>query len=182
MVIYQESKTGFLADVYNNVLKKRLVDAFQAKTGSVPSDSYVWADEYSRFATALDKAKVHDDIDVAIEYHISAAGRFRIDVLLAGSDGQTDNGVIIELKAWDTADVSDVEEMVFCPINGGSTRQHPCVQAHKYRGLILRFNEDIKENNIQLHSAAYLFNLNRRNPNRWKIRGTSASLTIRSSF
>ena len=164
MVIYQESKAGFLADVDNNLLKNRLVSAFQAKTGSVPADSYVWADEYSRFATALGKANVHDDIQVAIEYHISAAGRFRIDVLLAGNDGQTDNGVIIELKAWETADVSDVPEMVFCPIGGGSIRQHPCVQARKYRGLILRFNEDIKEQDIQLHSAAYLFNLHRRNP------------------
>jgi len=164
MVIYQESKAGFLADVDNNRLKNRLVSAFQAKTGSVPADSYVWADEYSRFATALGKAKVHDDIQVAIEYHISAAGRFRIDVLLAGNDGQTDNGVIIELKAWETADVSDVDEMVFCPIGGGSIRQHPCVQARKYRGLILRFNEDIKVQGIQLHSAAYLFNLQRRNP------------------
>ena len=164
MVIYQETKAGFLSDVDNNLLKTRLVSAFQSKTGSVPADSYVWADEYSRFATALSKARVDDDIQIAIEYHISAAGRFRIDVLLAGNDGQTDNGVIIELKAWETANVSDVPEMVFCPIGGGSIRQHPCVQARKYRGLILRFNEDIKEQNIQLHSAAYLFNLQRRNP------------------
>src|SRR6202142_969154 len=118
MVIYQESKAGFLADVDNNLLKNRLVSAFQTKTGSVPADSYVWADEYSRFAMALSKAQVDNDIQVAIEYHISAAGRFRIDVLLAGSDGQTDNGVIIELKAWENAGVSDVEEMVFCPIGG----------------------------------------------------------------
>jgi uncharacterized protein len=164
MVIYQESKARFLTDIDNNVLKNRLVDAFRTKTGSVPSDSYVWADEYSRFATALGKAKVHDEIQVAIEYHISAAGRFRIDVLLAGSDGQRDNGLIIELKAWETADATDVPEMVRCPIAGGSIRQHPCVQAHKYRGLILGFNESIKENEIQLHSAAYLFNLHRRNP------------------
>ncbi len=164
MIIYQESKAGFLADVDRNALKNRLVEAFRTKTGSVPSDSYVWADEYSRFATALGKAKVHDEVQVAIEYHISAAGRFRIDVLLAGNDGQTDNGVIIELKAWETADVSDVPEMVYCPIAGGSIRQHPCVQAHKYRGLILNFNEDVKENDIRLHSAAYLFNLHRRNP------------------
>jgi hypothetical protein len=153
MVIYQESKAGFLADVDNNDLKKRLVDAFRTKTGSVPNDSYVWADEYSRFATALGKAKVHDDVQVAIEYHISAAGRFRIDVLLAGNDGQADNGVIIELKAWETAEASDVPEMVYCPIGGGSIRQHPCVQAHKYRGLIWRFNEDIKEQDIQLRGV-----------------------------
>jgi hypothetical protein len=164
VIIYQESKAGYLADVDNNVLKKRLVDAFLSKTGSVPSDNYVWADEYSRFATALSKAQVDDDIQVAIEYHISAAGRFRIDVLLAGNDGHTDNGMIVELKAWETAGLSDVPDMVFSPIGGGSTRQHPCVQARKYKGLILRFNQDIKEQDVRLHSAAYLFNLHRRKP------------------
>ena len=164
MIIYQESKAGYLADVDNNILKQRLVDAFQTKTGSVPSDSYVWADEYSHFARALGKAKVADDIQVAIEYHISAAGRFRIDVLLAGNDGRTDNGLIIELKAWENADISEVEDMVLSPVAGGKIDQHPCVQARKYKGQILRFNQDIRAQDIRLHSAAYLFNLRRRQP------------------
>lgn len=164
MIIYHESKAQYLADVDSNVLKQRLVEAFRSKTGSVPSDSYVWADEYSRFAMALGKAKVDDDIQVAIEYHISAAGRFRIDVLLAGNDGQTDNGLIIELKAWETAGLTDVNEMVLSPIAGGRIVDHPCVQARRYKGLILRFNQDVKEQAIRLHSAAYLFNLHRRKP------------------
>ena len=37
------------------------------------------------------------------------------------------------------------------------------MQARKYRGLILRFNEDVRERDL-LHSAAYLFNLHRRDP------------------
>jgi DUF2075 family protein len=164
VIIYQESKARYLSDVDNNVLKHRLVEAFRDKTGSVPRDSHVWADEYSRFAMALSKADVDDEIQVAIEYHISAAGRFRIDVLLAGNDGQNDNGLILELKAWDTADLSDVPEMVVCPIGGNLTSQHPCVQARKYKGLILRFNQDIREQNVHFHSAAYLFNLRRRQP------------------
>jgi DUF2075 family protein len=164
MIIYQESKARYLADVDSNILKQRLVDAFRNKTGSVPSDSYVWADEYSHFARALEKTKVDDDVQVAIEYHISAAGRFRIDVLLAGNDGQRDNGLIIELKAWETAGLTDIEDMVLSPVAGGKVDQHPCVQARKYKGQILRFNQDIREQDIRLHSAAYLFNLRRRQP------------------
>jgi hypothetical protein len=38
------------------------------------------------------------------------------------------------------------------------------VQARKYKGLILRFNADIAEKNVGIHSAAYLFNLVRRKP------------------
>ena len=164
MIIYHETKAGFIRDVDSNALQPRLVDAFRAKTGSLPSDHYVWADEYSRFSLALRKANVSDDIQVAIEYHISAAGRFRVDVLLAGSNGTTDNGLIIELKAWDKADVSDVEDLVFAPVGRGSVTQHPCVQARKYKSLILRFNHDVREQAIGLWSAAYLFNLQRRNP------------------
>ena len=164
MIIYHETKAGFLADIDGNTLQPRLEAAFQAKTGSLPSDSRVWADEYSRFANALGRAKVADDIEVGIEYHISAAGRFRIDVLLAGNDGVRDNGVIIELKAWDTAGVSDIDEMVWSPLGGGKVHQHPCVQARRYKGLIMRFNEDIRAQDIGIHSSAYLFNLQRRNP------------------
>lgn len=164
MIIYQETKAGFLADVDNNFLKSRLVDAFRLKTGSVPSDSYVWADEYGHFARALERTRAANDIQVAIEYHISAAGRFRIDVLLAGNDGERDNGLIVELKAWETAGLSDVADMVLSPVAGGKIDQHPCVQARKYKGQILRFNQDLRDEKIGLHSAAYLFHLRRRQP------------------
>ncbi len=164
MIIYQETKRQFIDDVDHNAIKSRLVDAFRAKTGSVPSDARVWAEEYSRFSNVLRDTDVADDIQVAIEYHISAAGRFRIDILLAGNDGHTDNGMIIELKAWDKAEVSDIDDLVFAPVGGGTHTQHPCVQARKYKGLILRFNQDVREQSISFHSIAYLFNLHRRKP------------------
>jgi hypothetical protein len=164
MIIYHETKGKYLEDVDNNLLKNRLSEAFLAKTGSVPRDQYVWSDEYRAFAQALQKTSADQDVQVAIEYHISAAGRYRIDVLMAGNDGNTDNGLIVELKAWEKADLSDVPELVFAPVRGGTVTQHPCVQARKYKGLILRFNQDIREQNIQLYSSAYLFNLRRRNP------------------
>lgn len=61
-------------------------------------------------------------------------------------------------------DVSNVPDLVYAPVAGRSLKQHPCVQARRYKGLILRFNEDVKSQNIRLHSSAYLFNLHRRNP------------------
>jgi len=164
MIIYAETRRNFLEDVEHNRLERRLVDGFTRQTGSVPSDRVVWADEYARFSNALRRARVDDDMQVAIEYHVSAAGRSRIDVLLAGNDGERDNGVVLELKAWSEADVSDVPELVWSPYGGGRLAQHPCLQASKYKGLILRFNADIRDNGIDIHSAAYLFNLTRRHP------------------
>jgi len=164
MIIYAETRQRFLEDVDTNRLERRLIDGFERQTGSVPADRGVWADEYTRFSNALRRANVDDDMQVAIEYHISAAGRSRVDVLLAGNDGTNDNGLVLELKAWSDADKSDVPDLVRSPYGGGSLSQHPCVQARKYKGLILRFNADIAEKGVGIHSAAYLFNLFRRRP------------------
>jgi DUF2075 family protein len=164
VIIYRETKAAFIADVDSNALKKRLVDGFLLKTGSVPSDHYVWADEYSRFSLALRNAKVSDEVQVAIEYHIPAGGRCRVDVLLAGSNSNSDNGMIIELKAWEFAELLPIEDMVLSPIRGRSIQQHPALQAKKYKGLIIRFNQDIRSHKIELSATAYLFNLKRRNP------------------
>ncbi len=164
MIIYAETKGRFLEDVDRNRLERRLIDGFERQTGGVPADRGVWADEYARFSGALRRARVDDDMQVAIEYHISAAGRFRVDVLLAGNDGTSDHGLIVELKSWSEADVSEVPDLVWSPYGGGSLAQHPCVQARKYKGLIRRFNADIAEKGVGIHSAAYLFNLLRRHP------------------
>jgi DUF2075 family protein len=164
MIIYAETRRDFLEDVDRNRLERRLVDGFQRQTGSVPADRTVWANEYARFSSALRRARVDDDMQVAIEYHVSAAGRSRIDVLLAGNDGDRDNCLVLELKAWSEADVSDVPELVWSPYGGGRLAQHPCLQAQKYKGMIIRFNADIRDKSIDVHSAAYLFNLERRRP------------------
>jgi uncharacterized protein len=164
VIIYAETKRQFLDDVDLNRLERRLIDGFERQTGGVPADRRVWADEYTRFSIALRRANVDDDMQVAIEYHISAAGRSRVDVLLAGNDGTNDNGLVLELKSWSEADKSDVPDLVWSPYGGGSLSQHPCVQARKYKGLILRFNADIAEKKVGIHSAAYLFNLVRRKP------------------
>jgi DUF2075 family protein len=164
MIIYQNTKSGFIDDVDSNNLQPKLENAFKAKTGSIPRDRSVWANEYSQFSLQLRKAQVADDVQIAIEYHLSSIGRSRIDVLLAGNDGQSDNGLIIELKAWDKAGLSDVENMVISPIGGGTEKHHPCLQARIYKGTIIRFNQDIVEKGVQIHPSAYLFNLHRRIP------------------
>ncbi len=164
MIIYRNTRAGFVDDVDNNVLQTRLETAFREKTGSVPADRSVWASEYARFSGALRRSRVSDDIQVAIEYHVSSIGRSRIDVLLAGNDGNNDNALIIELKAWDRAEATPIEGMVHAPVGGGRIVRHPCLQATQYKGLILRFNQDVVEKGVRLHPSAYLFNLHRRTP------------------
>lgn len=164
MIIYQDTKAGFVNDISNNYFAARLENAFIKKTGSLPADSRGWANDYARFSTVLGQSAVADDVVLAIEYHCSPVGRSRIDVLLTGNDGTNDNALIIELKAWDTAGATDIPDIVFAPLAGGMNKQHPCLQARQYKGMILRFNEDIAREGVQLHPSAYLFNLYRREP------------------
>ncbi len=164
MIIYNETSAQFLDDVFHNCLKQRLVDSFRTMTNSVPADQSVWDYEYGRLASVLQNAKVDPEVEVAIEYHLSAAGRWRIDALISGNDGQQDNGLIIELKAWDKVGFTDGEGLVWSPLQGGKACEHPALQAKKYKDMILRFNEDIHKEEIGLHSSAYLFNLHRREP------------------
>jgi len=81
MIIYAETRRGFLEDVDLNRLERRLVEGFERQTGSVPADRAVWADEYARFSNALRRARVDDDMQVAIEYHVSASTRGRAGAL-----------------------------------------------------------------------------------------------------
>lgn len=164
MIIYHNTKAGFVEDIQRNYFKARIEDAFIKKTGSLPIDARSWANDYARFSTILSGAQVANDVELAIEYHCSPVGRYRIDVIMAGSDGSADNGVIIELKAWDKAEVTGIPNMVQSPLAGGSVTQHPNHQARKYKGMILRFNEDISKAGIQLHPTAFMFNLYRRRP------------------
>ena len=164
MIIYAETRRKFLRDVDDNALAPKLRDAFRQRTGGVPADHRVWADEYSRFSLALRGAEVSDDARVAIEYHLSAAGRFRVDALLGGNDGERDHAVIVELKAWDRAEATEIDGLVLAPVGGGRRVQHPCEQARRYKGLIVRFNEDVRASGVGLQAAAYLFNLHRRRP------------------
>lgn len=127
VIIYAETQRAFLRDVDENRLQPKLCDAFRRRTGGLPADHKVWADEYSRFSLALQGAKVNDEARVAIEYHLSAAGRFRVDVLLAGNDGKQDHGVIVELKAWDQAGTTDIEGLVLAPVGGGRMRSSPAI-------------------------------------------------------
>jgi len=52
VIIYQDTKSGFLHDIAENHFQARIESAFFHKTGSVPSDSRGWASDYSRFADA----------------------------------------------------------------------------------------------------------------------------------
>jgi DUF2075 family protein len=66
---------------------------------------------------------------------------------------------IVELKQWDGADPSDVDELVTVFL-GGKLREtlHPCVQVGQYRQYLADTHEAFAGNHIGLRAASYLHN------------------------
>lgn len=165
MIIYESDRAGFLADVENKQLQPKLELAFLARTGSIPNDRSTWESAYTDIAWDLREAAIADEVRVAIEYHLSAAGRFRIDVLLAGSNADADAVVLVELKGWEWAEASNIPEVVTTLFGGRETlTQHPCAQVLGYREFIVHFNEDIARHAIDVHACAFLHRYRRNDP------------------
>lgn len=165
MIIYESSKSGFIDDVEGKLLQPKLESAFENRTGWIPDDRRGWEAAYGEFKVDLQQADVDNDVRVAIEYHLSAAGRFRIDVLLAGNDRRCDRALIVELKGWKEAEATDIPELVRTPFASGPRLvTHPSVQALGYREMVLAFNEDVERLGIDVQACAYLHNLRKRSP------------------
>jgi hypothetical protein len=98
VVIYENTKAGFIDDVLQKRLQDKLGTSFKLRTGSILADHRVWEVEYGDFAWDLRESSIDGDVPIAVEYHLSAAGRFRIDLLLAGRSDDRDRALINEMK------------------------------------------------------------------------------------
>lgn len=165
MIIYESTRRGFIADVESKRLQGKLEQGFTTKTGGVPADKRVWESEYSDFAWDLREADVADDVQVAVEFHLSGAGRFRLDVVLGGHGEGRDRALIVELKGWEEAEATAIPDLVRTPL-GGAPRlcEHPSAQALGYREFLEHFNADIEARGIQVDACSYLLRLRRRDP------------------
>lgn len=165
MLIYENSHRGFVEDVEGLRLQARLEQGFERKVGWVPADRRGWEAAYGDFSRDLEKSGADPDIRVALEYHLTAAGRFRLDVLLAGRNDAGDQALIVEMKGWEDAQATDIPEVVSTTFRGKRVPTlHPSVQAWNYRELLRQFNTDVERLGIGVNACAYLNRLHRRSP------------------
>ena len=70
------------------------------------------------------------------------------------------NVVIVELKQWSDAKLSDKDAIVKTFL-GGAEREvnHPSYQAWTYAALLEDYNEAVQEKHIMLNPCAYLHNM-----------------------
>jgi len=162
MLIYQSTKDGFLADNRDRMIEDVVAQGFLDRTGRYAHDGEyrAWQGSLPYMAKVLADPDIPDDVGVAIEYGIPQSGK-RIDFLISGrNDGDAANLIIVELKQWSNAKLSDKDGLVFARRGGRAETEgtHPSYQAWSYAMLLRGFNEAVHDPAVGLQPCAYLHN------------------------
>jgi len=168
MIIYRNSKGGFIDDASNGIIARKVQEAFESNNIGHNNDSEykAWHNSLMFMCNALRDNEISDDVQIAIEYQIPLTSK-RVDFLLAGqnSNGQP-HVVIVELKQWEDCTPTQRKDVVES-YTGGAKRIvcHPSYQAYSYAKIIENFNEEIYKEKIELEPCAYLHNFLEKNRN-----------------
>jgi DUF2075 family protein len=162
MLIYQSTKDGFLADNRDRMIEDVVAQGYVDRTGRKPAEAEVrsWQGSLPYMAKVLGDTEIPGDVGVAIEYGIPQSSK-RIDFLISGRDeADASNLIIVELKQWSTAKLSDKDGLVIARRGGRAETEgtHPSYQAWSYASLLRGFNEAAHDPAIGLAPCAYLHN------------------------
>ena len=132
MLIYQNNKGGFVEDVRNGYIAKKIVEAFEQHNLSHSNDAEfrAWANSLQYMRNVLDDNDISNECKLTIEYQIPLTSK-RVDFLIAGQDENNNNNiVIIELKQWENSGMTSRPDVV-TTFTGGANRAvcHPSYQA-----------------------------------------------------
>ena len=160
MQLYSGTSTQFLRDIERRGLAAKLEERFFEEYRFHAPDSEVnaWTNSLAAMAEVIDTGGFHDH-GLLVEYQLPLTSR-RLDSMVTGTARGTSGAVIIELKQWDYALPSWVEECVTTTV-GMRERDvlHPSAQAEGYRRCLLDTNTAFADGNIRLDSCAYLHNM-----------------------
>lgn len=161
MIIYHETKQGFMHDVEANTLVPKITALVSDRLKRPARGEIVsWENSLNYMYIVMNDRNIPDDAGVAIEYVIPTSSK-RIDFLVTGyGDENQRNVVIIELKQWSEVNlVEDKEDIVETYLGGGKREvPHPSYQAWSYASLIQEYNQTVQEGKIRLSPCAYLHN------------------------
>lgn len=161
MIVYRESKAGFVRDVFNNTIADEIDNAFLLHLGrhTSPNEKTSWKNSMMYMHNVINTPEIPDDSEIAIEYQIPLTSK-RIDFIIAGKDDKKkDNVVIIELKQWECAKLSPKSGIVTTRFQHGEMEvAHPSYQAWSYAETLYNFNETIRERDITISPCAFLHN------------------------
>lgn len=161
MIIYHSNKKGFIDDVFNGTIADDIDHAFLLHLGrhTSPNEKLSWKNSMMHMYKVINTPEIPDNSTVAIEYQIPLTSK-RIDFIISGIDeNHRSNVVIIELKQWERAKLSEKSGIIQTRFqHGESETAHPSYQAWSYAYMLQNYNETIREQNIQLLPCAFLHN------------------------
>ena len=161
MIVYQKTKRGFEADIVSgdieNVILKLYKNKLHRSTGTKEQES--WRNSLHYMNTVLNDPAIPYNAGVTIECQIPQTSK-RIDFIISGkNESANDHVVIIELKQWKSAELTEKDGIVRTALGKGMHEtSHPSYQAWSYAALLQDFNSTIQKENIQLRPCAYLHN------------------------
>lgn len=166
MLIYQNTKGGFLNDVKDNLIAYKVEEELKKHNINHNNEAEFrsWTNSLNYMRNVLDDSEISDNCKLAIEYQIPLTSK-RVDFLIAGMDEQSNsNIVVVELKQWENS-LKTTNPDIVTAFTGGANRSvtHPSYQAYSYAKIIESFNEDVYKNNIKLYPCAYLHNYKEEN-------------------
>lgn len=162
MVLYENSKNGFLYDVENNNIVNILKNTF--KILHIPcgeAERLSWGNSLQFMKEVVASEKFDDDIIVYLEYQVFLTSK-RVDFMIAGTnDLGKNNLVIVELKQWEKCERTTKNAIVKA-YTGGNFKEvpHPSYQAKCYVDMLTSYASNIDSNNIGIYSCSYLHNYN----------------------
>jgi hypothetical protein len=123
MIVYQSTKNGFLQDVMSNDIERVIHKAFFDHLGRHTSRNEVnsWRNSMSHMHRVLIDNDIPADTGVSIEFQIPLTSK-RIDFILTGLNSERkEQVIIIELKQWSAAELTDKDAVVKTWINYKNT-------------------------------------------------------------
>lgn len=161
MIVYRESKARFVRDVFNNTIADEIDNAFLLHLGRHTSqnEKTSWKNSMMYMHNVINTPEIPDNSEIAIEYQIPLTSK-RIDFIIAGkNDKNKENIVIIELKQWESAKLSQKSGLITTRFQHGEIEvAHPSYQAWSYAETLYNFNETIRDRDITVSPCAFLHN------------------------
>lgn len=161
MIVYQKNQKSFIDDVRADTIAEQVEQYVFEKLGRKTPESEFnsWRNSLRYMRDVVDDPEIPKDCGISIEYQVPGTNR-RIDFIVSGKDADGNKqAVIVELKQWSDAEVTEMDGMVRTHLGKGlHTTRHPSYQAWSYASYLEGFNENVYSNEITLQPCAFLHN------------------------
>jgi DUF2075 family protein len=162
VIVYQANKNKFLDDHDNRDIENVISAKYLQRTGRYAPEAEFrsWKNSLGEMAKVLRDPGIPDDVGVGVEFGIPQTSK-RIDFILSGRTDEGPNLIIVELKQWSEAKLTEKDGLIIARRGGSSPERegaHPCYQAWSYAALLEGFNEAVYKRSVALSPCAYLHN------------------------